>query len=111
MGTARVSTPAKVSFLDLPPELRLKIYRYLFILDIALLEKPWPSYLDFDFDDPEPKSATVANLEKTIPTFKSKIAASPQLLQTWKLFRRDWNDPGDTYRRGNYINSIIFKCQ
>ncbi|KAE9990532.1 hypothetical protein EG327_001296 [Venturia inaequalis] len=33
MGTARVSVPVKFGFLDLPPELRVKIYRSLFIVD------------------------------------------------------------------------------
>ncbi|RDI81437.1 Mannan endo-1,6-alpha-mannosidase [Venturia inaequalis] len=33
MGTARVSVPVKFGLLDLPPELRVKIYRSLFIVD------------------------------------------------------------------------------
>lgn len=33
MGTTRVSVPSKLGFLDLPPELRLKVYRSLFVAD------------------------------------------------------------------------------
>lgn len=85
MGTARVSTLSKASFSYLPPELCLKVYRYLFILDVALLKKPRPSFLDLGFDDPEPKSAIVARLDMIVPTFRNKSAASPQLLQACKL--------------------------
>jgi hypothetical protein len=30
----------KVSILDIPPELRLKIYRYCFVLEIVTLKHP-----------------------------------------------------------------------
>lgn len=86
MGSTRVSKTARLGFLDLPPELRLKVYRYLFVLEIAYLQTPW-TYEDSDdgLKESESSSGAVAELEKSVPTSYNKSAASPQLLQTCKL--------------------------
>lgn len=73
---------AKASFLDLPPELRLKVYRNLFILEnlqlfyyVQRLPHTWPAKRD--------ASHTAAACP--VANFENRNAASPQFLMTCKL--------------------------
>jgi hypothetical protein len=89
----------KVSILNIPPELRLKIYRYCFILEIVTLKHPIDEtmYMPFiDFSEEGKSSNGTTNRrakskkafdehQTRIKGYKKRNATSAQLLRTCKL--------------------------